>query len=176
MPRRQGTFNSGTFMNNTPTLAKTADDNQTTHAAPPETATRRKRARHSAGNGVKGSKEQNGTNANQKKKPGKMKRKEYEKELKNLQGELVKVQLWAKHTGAKIVVLFEGRDAAGKGGVIKAITDRTSPRSFRIAALHAPATAKKVKCTCSAIWRICPRREKSCSLTAPGTTAPGWKR
>ena len=72
-----------------------------------------------------------------------MKRKEYEKELKKLQGELVKVQLWAKHTGAKIVVLFEGRDAAGKGGVIKALTERTSPRSFRIAALPAPSEREK---------------------------------
>ena len=72
-----------------------------------------------------------------------MKRKEYEKELKKLQGELVKVQLWAKHTGARVVVLFEGRDAAGKGGVIKAITERTSPRSFRIAALPAPNDREK---------------------------------
>jgi polyphosphate kinase 2 len=74
---------------------------------------------------------------------GRMKQKEYEKELKKLQGELVKVQLWAKHTGAKIVVLFEGRDAAGKGGVIKAITERTSPRVFRIAALPAPTERQK---------------------------------
>ena len=72
-----------------------------------------------------------------------MKRKEYEKELKKLQGELVKVQLWAKHTGAKIVVVFEGRDAAGKGGVIKAMTERTSPRAFRIAALPAPSEREK---------------------------------
>jgi len=81
-------------------------------------------------------------------KPGKasgrpMKRKEYEKELKRLQGELVKVQLWAKHTGARVVVIFEGRDAAGKGGVIKAITERTSPRAFRIAALPAPSEREK---------------------------------
>jgi polyphosphate kinase 2 len=74
---------------------------------------------------------------------GRMKRREYEKELKKLQGELVKVQLWAKHVGAKIVVLFEGRDAAGKGGVIKAITERTSPRAFRIAALPAPSDREK---------------------------------
>jgi polyphosphate kinase 2 len=74
---------------------------------------------------------------------GKMKRRAYEKELKKLQGELVKVQLWAQHTGAKIIVLFEGRDAAGKGGVIKAITERTSPRVFRIAALPAPSDREK---------------------------------
>lgn len=72
-----------------------------------------------------------------------MKRKEYEKELKKLHGELVKVQLWAKKTGAKIIVVFEGRDAAGKGGVIKAITERTSPRVFRIAALPAPSEREK---------------------------------
>jgi polyphosphate kinase 2 len=72
-----------------------------------------------------------------------MSRKDYEKELKKLQGELVKVQLWAKHTGAKIAVIFEGRDAAGKGGVIKALTERTSPRSFRIAALPAPTEREK---------------------------------
>ncbi|HEY2586092.1 MAG TPA: polyphosphate kinase 2 [Tepidisphaeraceae bacterium] len=72
-----------------------------------------------------------------------MKGKEYEKALKKLQGELVKVQLWARKTGAKIIVVFEGRDAAGKGGVIKAITERTSPRSFRIAALPAPSEREK---------------------------------
>jgi polyphosphate kinase 2 len=72
-----------------------------------------------------------------------MSRKEYEKELKKLHGELVKVQLWAKHTGAKVVVIFEGRDAAGKGGVIKALTERTSPRSFRIGALPAPTEREK---------------------------------
>ena len=69
--------------------------------------------------------------------------KAYLKELRKLQGELVKLQLWVKHTGAKIVVLFEGRDAAGKGGVIKAITERTSPRVFRIAALPAPTERQK---------------------------------
>ena len=72
-----------------------------------------------------------------------MKRKAYEKELKKLQGELVKVQLWAKHTGARVVVIFEGRDAAGKGGVIKAITERTSPRVFRITALPAPTERER---------------------------------
>src|SRR5436305_13396115 len=74
---------------------------------------------------------------------GPVSRKQYDKVMKKLQGELVKVQLWAKHTGAKIVVLFEGRDAAGKGGVIKAITERTSPRVFRITALPAPTERQK---------------------------------
>jgi len=63
--------------------------------------------------------------------------------MKKLQGELVRLQLWAKHTGAKVVVIFEGRDAAGKGGVIKALTERTSPRAFRIAALPAPSDREK---------------------------------
>lgn len=72
-----------------------------------------------------------------------MTRKEYEKELKQLQGELVRLQLWAKHTGARVVVIFEGRDAAGKGGVIKAIEERTSPRTFRLVALPAPSDREK---------------------------------
>lgn len=67
-----------------------------------------------------------------------LKRKLYEKELARLQGELVKVQLWVKRTGAKVVVVFEGRDAAGKGGVIKRIMERVSPRVFRVEALPAP--------------------------------------
>jgi len=76
-------------------------------------------------------------------KPGPMKRKEYDKEMKRLHGELVKVQLWAKHTGAKIIVIFEGRDAAGKGGVIKTLTERTSPRVFRVVALPSPTEREK---------------------------------
>src|SRR6476620_264531 len=72
-----------------------------------------------------------------------MKAKEYNKIMKKLQGELVKVQLWLKHAGKKIIVVFEGRDAAGKGGVIKAMTERTSPRVFRIAALPAPSERER---------------------------------
>jgi polyphosphate kinase 2 len=74
---------------------------------------------------------------------GKMSRKEYEKELKKLQVELVKLQEWVKYTGAKIVVVFEGRDTAGKGGVIKAITERTRPRVIRTVALSAPTEREK---------------------------------
>jgi polyphosphate kinase 2 len=70
-------------------------------------------------------------------------RKAYEKEIARLQGELVKVQLWLKESRAKIVVVFEGRDAAGKGGVIRRITERTSPRVFRIAALPAPSERER---------------------------------
>ncbi len=73
----------------------------------------------------------------------KMKRKEYEAELGALQGELVALQEWVKATGAKIVIVFEGRDTAGKGGVIKRITERVSPRTFRVVALPAPTDREK---------------------------------
>ncbi len=73
----------------------------------------------------------------------KLKRKGYEELLEPLQVELVKLQEWVKQTGAKIIVVFEGRDAAGKGGIIKAITERTSPRVFRIAALPSPSEREK---------------------------------
>jgi polyphosphate kinase 2 len=75
--------------------------------------------------------------------PEKLSRKDFEKELEKLQGELVKVQLWAKETGARIVVVFEGRDAAGKGGIIKCITERVSPRVFRLVALPSPTERQK---------------------------------
>jgi polyphosphate kinase 2 len=73
----------------------------------------------------------------------KLKGKEYEEELNKLHIELVKLQFWVKHTGARIVVLFEGRDAAGKGGVIKRITERVSPRVFRVVALPAPSERER---------------------------------
>ena len=73
----------------------------------------------------------------------KIKRGDYEKKMAELHTELVKLQLWAKHTGARIVVIFEGRDAAGKGGVIKRITERVSPRVFRVVALPAPSERER---------------------------------
>jgi polyphosphate kinase 2 len=73
----------------------------------------------------------------------KMSRKEFEKEMEKLQVELVKMQEWVKATGAKICVIFEGRDTAGKGGVIKRITERVSPRVFRVVALSAPTEREK---------------------------------
>jgi polyphosphate kinase len=75
--------------------------------------------------------------------PPKISRKEFEKEMEKLQVELVKMQEWVKATGAKICVLFEGRDTAGKGGVIKRITERVSPRVFRVVALSAPTDREK---------------------------------
>src|SRR5271169_122974 len=75
----------------------------------------------------------------------KMKNKEYEAELFKLQVELVKLQEWVKKTGARIVIVFEGRDAAGKGGIIKRILERVSPRVFRLVALPAPTERQKTQ-------------------------------
>ena len=75
----------------------------------------------------------------------KIKNKDYEKELFRLQLELVKLQEWIKHKGLKVVVIFEGRDAAGKGGVIKRITEHLSPRICRVAALPAPTEREKTQ-------------------------------
>jgi polyphosphate kinase len=72
-----------------------------------------------------------------------LKRKPYERKLAELHGELVKLQEWAKESGAKICIVFEGRDGAGKGGVIKAITERVSPRTFRVIALPAPTERER---------------------------------
>ena len=69
---------------------------------------------------------------------GRMKRKEYERHMRVLQGELVAMQEWVKHTGARVLVVFEGVDSAGKGGTIRRITERTSPRVFKHVALPAP--------------------------------------
>jgi polyphosphate kinase 2 len=74
---------------------------------------------------------------------GKLGGKKYRKELLKLQAELCKLQEWVKYKGLKIVVLFEGRDGAGKGGTVKAITERVSPRVFRVIALPAPSDREK---------------------------------
>jgi polyphosphate kinase 2 len=73
----------------------------------------------------------------------KLKRKEYEKELRRLQAELCHLQAWVKHKGLRVIVIFEGRDGAGKGGTIRAITERVSPRVFRVVALPAPSDRDK---------------------------------
>jgi polyphosphate kinase 2 len=73
----------------------------------------------------------------------KLKRKAYDKELERLHGELVTLQEWVKHKGLKVCIVFEGRDGAGKGGTIKAITERVSPRVFRVVALPAPTEREK---------------------------------
>src|SRR5262245_28486993 len=92
------------------------------------------RARARASRGGNGEAEKDG---------GRLGRKAYEKELRKLHVELVKVQEWVKHAGLRVCILFEGRDGAGKGGTIKAITERVSPRVFRVLALPAPTEREK---------------------------------
>lgn len=75
----------------------------------------------------------------------KLKNKKYVKELRKLQGELCKLQEWVKYKGLRVIIVFEGRDAAGKGGTIKAITERVSPRVFRLVALPAPSDREKTQ-------------------------------
>src|SRR5499426_3458977 len=75
----------------------------------------------------------------------KMRNKEYVKELHRLQVELCKLQEWVKHNGLRVILVFEGRDGAGKGGTIKAITERVSPRVFRVTALPAPSDREKTQ-------------------------------
>jgi len=75
----------------------------------------------------------------------KLARKDYDKQLKRLHVELVKLQQWVVHKGLKVCVVFEGRDGAGKGGTIKAITERVSPRIFRVVALPAPSDREKTQ-------------------------------
>src|SRR6516162_1042289 len=74
---------------------------------------------------------------------GKLKAKDYDRELSKLHVELVKLQQWVVHKGLKVCIVFEGRDGAGKGGTIKAITERVSPRVFRVVALPAPTEREK---------------------------------
>jgi polyphosphate kinase 2 (PPK2 family) len=73
----------------------------------------------------------------------KLKRTDYEANLRKLQTELCVLQDWVRSTGQRIVVVFEGRDAAGKGGTIRAMTERVSPRTFRLVALPAPSDREK---------------------------------
>ncbi len=89
-----------------------------------------------------------------------MKEKEYQKALKPLHAELVALQDWVKSTGAKVIVVFEGRDTAGKGGVIKAITERVSPRVFRVVALPAPTEREKSQMYVQRYMAALPRRRE----------------
>jgi polyphosphate kinase 2 (PPK2 family) len=74
---------------------------------------------------------------------GRLKPKQYDKELRRLQAELCRLQDWVKYKGLRVIVVFEGRDAAGKGGTIRAITERVSPRVFRLVALPGPSDREK---------------------------------
>ena len=99
----------------------------------------------------------------------------YEKELAKLQTELVKMQYWVKATGFRIIILFEGWDAAGKGGSIKRLTEPLKPRGCRVVALGTPSEHQKSQWYFQR-WSIFPVPEKSLSLIGAGTTGPAWKR
>ena len=92
---------------------------------------------------------------------GKLKRKEYDAELARLHVEFVKLQQWVVHKGLKVCILFEGRDGAGKGGTIKAMTERVSPRIFRVVALPAPTEREKSQMYAQRYFRICRRLARS---------------
>ena len=87
----------------------------------------------------------NKANGTEEQRSEKLNGKEYQKALRELQTKLVEMQEWVKATGAKVVVVFEGRDAAGKGGVINCIMERVSPRVFRHLALPAPTEREKTQ-------------------------------
>ena len=110
-----------------------------------------------------------GTRASWKDRP-KVKRDEFDEEMERLQVELVKLQEWVKATGAKICVVFEGRDTAGKGSLIRRITERVSPRVFAWSRCSRLPSGRGRRCISSAIWRTSRPRERSCSSIAAGTT------
>ena len=102
-------------------------------------------------------------------------RKVYEAELARLQVELVKLQEWIRHRGLRVVVLFEGRDAAGKGGAIKRITECLNPRVCRVVALATPTERERTQWYFQRyVPRTCRRPASSCCSTAAGTTGPAW--
>jgi polyphosphate kinase len=100
----------------------------------------------------------------------KLKGKEYERELERLHVELVKLQEWVRHKGLKVCIVFEGRDGAGKGGTIKAITERVSPRIFRVIALPAPTEREQSQMYIQRYLPHLPAAGEIVSLTEAGTT------
>ena len=99
-------------------------------------------------------------------------RKSYERQKYRLQVELLKLQAWVKETGQKIIILFEGRDAAGKGGTIKRFMENLNPRGARVVALDKPTEAERGEWYFQRYSSTSPRRARSCCSTARGTTAP----
>jgi len=100
---------------------------------------------------------------------------DYKDALRACQIELVKLQHWLRESGERIALVFEGRDAAGKGGMIKRFRSYLNPRSARVVALPKP-TETEASGISSAMSRICRRGANSCSSTAPGTIGGWWKR
>jgi polyphosphate kinase len=105
----------------------------------------RKQGTGKAASGAATAGSSNGAGADAQRRPKKLSRKEFDRELRGLQRELVIMQEYVKAKGLKIVVIFEGRDAAGKGGVIKRIAERTNPRICRVVALPAPTEREKTQ-------------------------------
>src|SRR5260370_7175038 len=102
---------------------------------------------------------------------GRLKRKQYDKELRRLQAELCRLQDWVKEKKLRVIVVFEGRDAAGKGGTIKAITEKVSPRIFRVVALPAPSDREKTQMFMHRYIRHFPARP-ALSLSYPPSYNP----
>ena len=102
----------------------------------------------------------------------KMKTDDYEAEIAALHIELVKLQAWVKETGERVAIVFEGRDAAGKGGTIKRFREYLNPRGARVVALSKPSDVERGQWYSSAISSTCRRRARSCFSTGVGTTAP----
>jgi polyphosphate kinase 2 (PPK2 family) len=103
-----------------------------------------------------------------------LKRMIYEKELRKLQVELCRLQDWVKHKGLRVIIVFEGRDAAGKGGTIKAITERVSPRVFRVVALPAPSSREKTQMLLPALRPAFSRRRRDHHLRSQ-LVQSGWR-
>jgi polyphosphate kinase 2 (PPK2 family) len=101
-----------------------------------------------------------------------MSRKSYEKQKYRLQVELLKLQAWVKETGQRVVILFEGRDAAGKGGTIKRFMEHLNPRGARVVALEKPSDVERGQWYFQRYVQHLPTRARSCCSTAAGTTAP----
>jgi polyphosphate kinase 2 (PPK2 family) len=113
--------------------------------------------------------------ANKKNEDGdKLKRVEYEEEMRRLQAELCHLQAWIRYKGLRVIVVFEGRDAAGKGGTIRAMTERTSPRIFRVVALPAPSDREKSQMYLQRYIQYFPAAGEMVIFDRAGTTAPGW--
>jgi polyphosphate kinase len=104
--------------------------------------------------------------------PERMKRKVYDEKLHKLQVELSQLQEWVKQKGLRVIIAFEGRDAAGKGGTIRAITERVSPRVFRVVALPAPSERQKTQLFLQRYIEQFPAAGESSSSIGAGTTAP----
>ena len=103
--------------------------------------------------------------------PQQMKKSDYEEEIELLQIELVKMQAWVKEVGERIVLIFEGRDAAGKGGTIQRFTENLNPRGAKVVVWPNLRTRNGASGIFRGISKSCPRKAKSSFLTAPGTTA-----